>query len=365
MFRVTTIAACLFITCGLVAQKKYQIKGTFIETVVPVKLFLTYGNFTDSSELKNGKFGFKGTINNSVKATLYTQEINSKEKYPKREYLGFYLDEGVTTVLGFKSIKTALVKGGIAQMEYRELQDSLQWIYDMYDNLSDLIKSHEADDTTKTRLRSIYKVLYPKLQAIQTRFIKNHPASLVSWDIVASKGVIIEPDEMEPLFSLLAKELQESEKGKALKERIAKAKLFKIGNPSIDFVSVSPDGKEVSLSSFKGKYVLIDFWASWCGPCRAENPNMVKTYNSLKDKNFEIFGVSLDENRERWLKAVQEDKLPWTQVSDLKGFETVAKTYDIRAIPQNYLLDPEGRIIAKNIRGENMEAVVKKFMGLE
>lgn len=364
MIRIITFSVCLLFTVFSFAQKKYQVKGNLSETATLVKIFLNNGKQKDSALLVNGKFSFKGKLDKPFKTTIYTEEINSKEKYPKREYLEFYLDEGVTTIKGFKSIKTAVVNGGILQNEYRELQDSLQWIYNMYDNLSALIKSSEADDTTKTRLRSMYKVLYPKFNTIQTRFIKNHPASLVSWDIVANKGIIIEPDEMEPLFSLLAKEVQESEKGKALNERIGKAKLFKIGNPAIDFVSYSPDGKEVSLSSFKGKYVLIDFWASWCGPCRAENPNMVKTFNSLKDKNFEIFGVSLDENRESWLKAVHEDKLPWTQVSDLKGFETVAKTYDIRAIPQNYLLDPDGKIVAKNIRGENMEAMVKKHMGL-
>ncbi len=125
----------------------------------------------------------------------------------------------------------------------------------------------------------------------------------------------------------------------------------------------TPDGEMVSLSSFKGKYVLIDFWASWCGPCRQENPNVVRAYNSFKDKNFTVLGVSLDENKDKWLQAIKKDNLTWTHISDLKGWQSVAaRDYAVNAIPANFLVDPNGMIIASNLRGEDLTAKLAEVL---
>jgi peroxiredoxin len=133
-----------------------------------------------------------------------------------------------------------------------------------------------------------------------------------------------------------------------------------------EFAQADTNGKTVSLSSFHGKYVLLDFWASWCGPCRAENPNVVKAYNNFKGKNFTILGVSLDRpgKKDAWLKAIHDDHLTWNHVSDLKFWDSeTAKLYGIQAIPQNLLLDPSGKIIGKNLFGDDLEKKLAEIFG--
>jgi peroxiredoxin len=151
--------------------------------------------------------------------------------------------------------------------------------------------------------------------------------------------------------------------GYAIKEYVATEKVFGYGRVAPDFVQNDPQGQPVDLKSFRGKYVLVDFWASWCGPCRQENPNLVSAFNRYKDKNFTVLSISLDRDRNKWLQAIQDDQLSWTHVSDL-GFwnNAVAKLYHIQSIPQNFVLDPEGRIIGKNLRGGALENFLSQVL---
>ncbi|MGI9545110.1 MAG: TlpA family protein disulfide reductase, partial [Cyclobacteriaceae bacterium] len=137
-----------------------------------------------------------------------------------------------------------------------------------------------------------------------------------------------------------------------------------IGEEAPDIVLQDTTGAKTPLSSLKGQYVLLDFWASWCGPCRRENPNVVKVYNEFKSKGFTIYSVSLDNNRDKWLAAIDKDQLAWYHVSDLKGWGSDgAALYSVRSIPSTYLIDPEGKIIAKNLRGAQLAQTLRKTLG--
>ncbi|WP_331145453.1 TlpA disulfide reductase family protein [Hymenobacter sp.] len=210
-------------------------------------------------------------------------------------------------------------------------------------------------------MQRIEKQFYA-LQARGTEGIKTlvrqNPGSVVSGFVVAN---LINPDEQftfaDSMTTVFKTTQPESRYTKALVAKLEPMRSTAVGVQAPEISLAAPDGKPVALSSLRGKYVLIDFWASWCGPCRRENPNVVKAYNKYKGKGFEIYGVSFDQDREKWLKAIQADGLVWKHVSDLKGWESAAgQTYSIKSIPASILLDPQGRIIGKNLRGEALEA---------
>ncbi|MBK0402917.1 AhpC/TSA family protein [Adhaeribacter sp. BT258] len=195
-------------------------------------------------------------------------------------------------------------------------------------------------------------------------FIRRNPNSIMS---VYSTLTLINPEEQyafaDSMLAVYKKTQPESKYTKALNERLSKLGNVTVGSMAPDITLPTPDGGTQSLSSLKGKYVLIDFWASWCGPCRRENPNVVKMYNKYKDKGFEIFGVSFDQSKEKWVEAIAKDKLTWPHVSDLKGWESAAgKLYNITAIPHTVLIDKEGKIIAKNLRGAALEAKLAEVL---
>ncbi|HJY13009.1 MAG TPA: TlpA disulfide reductase family protein, partial [Flavobacterium sp.] len=170
--------------------------------------------------------------------------------------------------------------------------------------------------------------------------------------------------EMEKIFGTINPSLRETYFGKQVAERIASVKKTQEGVQAADFSQPDVTGKIVKLSDYKGKYVLIDFWASWCAPCRRENPNLVKAYAQYKDKGFQILGVSLDKaaDKAKWIKAIADDRLTWTQVGDLKGWENAAaQLYEVKAIPMNFLIDPTGKIIAKELRGESLDEKLKQI----
>ncbi|SFM62948.1 Peroxiredoxin [Chitinophaga sp. YR627] len=200
------------------------------------------------------------------------------------------------------------------------------------------------------------KVLKLARKAQEITFIRQHPDYMASLD--ALKDVIGPlPDDIESyntLYNGLKKNVRQSEAGIGVKKTIDKYMTVRVGAVAPAFTAPDTSGHSISLKDYRGKYVLVDFWASWCGPCREENPAVVKAYQQFKDKNFDILSVSLDQSGKRaeWIKAIQKDGLSWQHVSELKFWDSdVAKLYAIKSIPQNFLIDPKGKIIAKDLRG--------------
>ena len=195
------------------------------------------------------------------------------------------------------------------------------------------------------------------VEKISENFVKKHPSSFVA-PIAIIRIMQSSENEVlaEKLYQLLSKDVKNSQLSKYVNQQLALAKINPIGSQVANFAQADTAGRPVKISSFRGKYVLIDFWASWCRPCRQENPNVVAALNKYHEKNFTVLGVSLDQAKPAWLSAIQMDGLAWTQVSDLKGWgNEVAALFHITSIPQNLLIDPQGKIIAKNLRGEDLQ----------
>ncbi|HWV65883.1 redoxin domain-containing protein, partial [Chitinophaga sp.] len=281
---------------------------------------------------------------------------------PQR-YMQFFIENGNINIDGSAdSLYFSNVTGSRSQEEFKKYEASIEPLKNEQYKLYPVLRKTE-DRIRKGALEKSIDSISLVIDEQRKNYITGHSSSPVSLSIVEDMAVVGDYTKVAPFYQLLSPEARRTDVGQRLWTRLEVLKRRAPGALVKDFAIPSLNGQSVRISDFKGKYLFIDFWASWCGPCRAENPNVLRAYNDFKEKNFTVLGISVDEQGDKWKEAVEKDKMPWTQVSDLKGMASeVAKYYGILAIPSTMLLDPEGRIITTNLRGEKLHEELRKIL---
>lgn len=330
--------------------------------------------FIDSAKAKDGLFVLTGTVKKPLDATLFAdyENLGSKQLMKKAkngdaiDALQFYIHPGKININTDRSINNAVFSESVINADNERLKLMLKPVTDEEMRISNLLRAgkYVGKDAQKKGLstqdslmvtgwlRSIDSLASAKRPIVEA-FIASNPDSYISLrNMVIVAGADPDLAIIEPMFNRLSPTVRNTIEGRAFDQFLNSRKNLVPGTTAPDFTQNDQSGNPIKLSSFKGQYVLLDFWASWCAPCRKDNSALVSVFNDFKTKNFTVVGISLDnENGKKdWIKAIQDDKLTWTQVSDLKHWDnSVAKLYGIRGIPENFLIDPNGVILAKGL----------------
>lgn len=310
----------------------------------------------DSAVIQDGACRFNGVVKNPE--VYYLSLSSGNEKLP------FFVENSEILISGVAdSLTSANVTGGKVQDEFLALQDKLDKLdsegMTIYTASKELGK--EGQQQKADSLMNEAESIFESIDNLQKDFIKANPASFVSPYLLSRVYYDMEADVLEGFLSGLDPKLDSISVVITLKDRVSKLKSVAVGQMAPDFIMNDSDGTPVKLSDVysKNEYTLVDFWASWCGPCRRENPNVVRVFNAYKAKGFGVFGVSLDTDKAKWLKAVSDDQLTWPHVSDLKGWKNeAAALYSVNSIPANLLIDRSGKIVGRNLREEKLQETV-------
>jgi peroxiredoxin len=341
------------------AKDEFSIKGS-ISGVDKGKVYLMKlaGNQpvpVDSSVISGGNFTFKGKMEIPDMRIL---------RLDKQDYFAqFFLGNNKITITTSKdSLRNTKITGSPTQDVFNiyvaEMEKLSKDVKALQDKFQGAMAVNNTDAANKAKID--YQAMIDNNKVYTKNFIKEHSNSVVAAFILLQYATQLDESELAEMVGKFAPEIDKSEYVAQLKALIQEQKKTAIGVVAPDFTMNDTEGKPVKLSSLKGKVVLVDFWAAWCGPCRQENPNVVKIYQQYHSKGFEILGVSLDRTKEDWLKAIKDDNLTWIHVSDLQYWQNAAaRLYGVNAIPQSFLLDKDGKIIGKGLRGEEL---AKKLM---
>ena len=372
------VIAVLIVPALLQAQSfNFHIKGQLGHLSAPAKAYIVYIDYLshtpqlDSAAINNGSFTITGTSDQIKLATIYINRKGTGLDWQTPERINLYVEAGAISVTATDFIQNAKISGGPLNTDYNKLNFALEDGTAKINKLQKLFETAPSEKQSSRKfidsLNNQRHLIALEEQPIYLAFIKTNPASMISLNAVLD---INDDDDdvkdLEAAFNMLSAEVRASKRGVVYAVALNQMKKTAIGAVAPDFTLADTLGKAVSLHDFKGHYVFVDFWASWCVPCRRENPNVLKAFNSYKEKNFTVISVSLDAStaRKAWLKAIHEDNLPWTQISGLNGFNSdAAQLYGIKSIPQNFLVDPDGKIVSFNLRGDKLINKLQELLG--